>query len=589
MATKPAEFGTTTTGSATANNIAEMWSRWYINRQPLVEEWKEQRAFLFATDTTTTSQADNGWKNSTTLPKLTQVRDNLHSNYLSALFPNDDWLRWEAYTKDAATKSKANAIEAYMSNKVRQGKFRKTVSTLLYDYIDKGNCFATVEFVARYKDLGGEQVPDFIGPKIVRIAPEDIVFDPTANSFEESPKIIRSVRSIGEIKEMALDNPDDAYLQEAVAGLLHKRENARENGIEDNDKAIGYQQDGFGNLQEYYASGYVEFLEFIGDYHDSTTGDLYRNRCITVIDRDIVLRDEEIKSWHGAANIAHAGWRLRPDNLWAMGPLANLVGMQYRMDHLENAKADAFDLAIHPPLKIIGDVDEFNWGPGEELHMEPGSDVQEMQRNAAWVGQADTGIDRLESRMEQFAGAPREAMGIRTPGEKTAFEVAELQNASGRIFQEKITTFETEVLEPMLNAMLESGRRNLDTNDVIRTMDEDLGIQEFLTITREDITANGKLRPIGARHFATQAQLLQNLTQLMNSNLGAQVQPHTSGIALAKLVEDVLGLERRSLFKPNVAVFEQQQTQRLATQAQEDLSAEDAVEEPVVEGEGEQV
>jgi hypothetical protein len=27
-----------------------------------------------------------------------------------------------------------------------------------------------------------------------------------------------------------------------------------------------------------------------------------------------------------------------------MGPLDNLVGLQYRIDHLENAKADALDL-----------------------------------------------------------------------------------------------------------------------------------------------------------------------------------------------------------------------------------------------------
>ena len=26
---------------------------------------------------------------------LTQIRDNLHANYLDALFPNDDWMKWE--------------------------------------------------------------------------------------------------------------------------------------------------------------------------------------------------------------------------------------------------------------------------------------------------------------------------------------------------------------------------------------------------------------------------------------------------------------------------------------------------------------
>ena len=44
-----------------------------------------------------------------------------------------------------------------------------------------------------------------------------------------------------------------------------------------------------------------------------------------------------------------------------------------------------------------------------------------------------------------------------------------------------------------------------------------------------------------------------------------------------KLLEDVLGLERYNLFKPNAAIFEQQETQRLVNQAQEDLQMEAAV------------
>jgi hypothetical protein len=41
-----------------------------------------------------------------------------------------------------------------------------------------------------------------------------------------------------------------------------------------------------------------------------------------------------------------------------MGPLDNLVGMQYRIDHLENLKADVFDLIAFPPLKIKGYVED---------------------------------------------------------------------------------------------------------------------------------------------------------------------------------------------------------------------------------------
>ena len=577
MAITPAEFDALSSGDNNARAIAALWSKWNVQRRGWIDEKKELRNFIFATSTSSTSQSQNDWKNSTTLPKLTQIRDNLHSNYISALFPNADWMAWEAYSKEDATRDKQEAIEAYMKNKVRDGKFRTTASQLLYDYIDDGNAFATVRFEAAYSDED-KTITRFVGPRLVRIDPMNIVFDPTAENFESAAKVIRTIRHIGELRVMAQDEPENQWLEEALNQRDAIKSNLTNYGTEDSDKAEGFQIDGFGSLSEYYLGDYVEVLEFYGDHHEASTGTLHRNQKITVIDRCRVINAETIPSWLGSPPIFHVGWRTRPNNLWAMGPLNNLVGMQYRIDHLENSKADAYDLAIHPPLKIIGEVEEFKWGPGCEIHLDEGGDVQEIIRNIQWVIQANNEIVSLENRMEQFAGAPREAMGIRSPGEKTAFEVQELQNAAGRIFQEKITTFEVELLEPALNAMLETSRRNMELADVVRVMDDDMGVTRFLTLTRDDITAKGKLRPVGARHFAAQAQLLQNLQGVFNSPMSQMIAPHVSGIQLSKLVEDSLGLERFQIFKPNVAIEEQQNTQRAVAQSQEDLAAEDAVE-----------
>jgi hypothetical protein len=260
-----------------------------------------------------------------------------------------------------------------------------------------------------------------------------------------------------------------------------------------------------------------------------------------------------------------------------MGPLENLVGMQYRIDHLENLKADAMDLAVLPPLLIKGEVEEFQYRPGVEIHIDENGDVVELAKNVQWVIQSDNAIQMLEQRMEMYAGAPREAMGIRSAGEKTAFEVQQLQNAAGRIFQEKVNTFEIEMLERALNGMFETAKRNLDRDDVIRVIDNDLGVQQFMSITKDDITASGKLRPVGARHFAAQSQMVQNLSGIFNSPVGQLITPHLSTKALSTLVEDVLGLQRYSLFAPNIAVAEQQETQRLGQQAMEDLEVEQSM------------
>jgi hypothetical protein len=549
--------------------ISNLWTKFNNQREKKLQDWKEVQEYIFATSTDTTSNKSLPWTHKTTTPKLTQIRDNLHSNYISSLFPNDKWLTWQAFSADAAKKKKAEVLTGYMENKTREGGFRNVVSHLLYDYIDTGNCFAMPTFETRYKTTPTERITDFVGPKAVRISPYDIVFNPTAASFEDTFKIVRSMTSLGAIRKMAETNPEDRMLAEYMDKRTKLSQMANGYSREDWMKASMYQVDGYGSLQEYYMTDNVELLEFFGDYHDSATGELRTNRLITIADRCCILRDEDIPTYGGSPAIRHAGWRFRPDNLWAMGPLDNLVGMQYLIDHYINMVSNALDLKVMPPKKIVGDVESFTWAPNAEIHLDENGDVVEMAQQFGDVYAALDFVERTENRMEMYAGAPREAMGIRTPGEKTAFEVQALENAAGRIFQEKIVQFEI-FMEQVLNDMLEISHRNFDEVDVIRIIDNDLGAQQFKEITKEDLTANGILRPIGARHFAQKAQELQNLVGVFNSPIGQMIAPHTSAIGLTQFINDVIDLRGYNLFQPNIAVAEQQETQAIANQAQED-------------------
>lgn len=571
MSSKVAEIQAATGQDAQAAWVVDIWETYNNQRKSKLEEWKELRDYIFATDTSSTSNSSLPWKNSTTIPKLCQIRDNLFANYVSALFPNDNWIKWEAYSREDAHKNKAKAIEGYMSNKVREGKFRTTFEKLLYDYIDTGNAFATTSFESHYKEMvDGSIVPDYIGPVVKRISPLDIVFNPLADSFDDSFKVVRSIKTIGELKKLAATDQDQKFWEDALKRRQEIQRLCGGYSVEDFDKAVGYQADGFGNMYEYYMSDYVEILEFFGDYHNFDTGELSTDRLITVVDRSTTVRDVEIPTWYGGAPIRHVGWRFRPDNLWAMGPLDNLVGLQYRLDHLENLKADAMDLTVHPPLKVIGEVEEFVWGPGVEIQIDENGDVQELGKNLNGIMAAASEMAAIEDRMELYAGAPREAAGIRTPGEKTLGEVMQLATAAGRIFQTKVTNFEINLLEPVLNDMIETARRNLDITDVIRITDSELGITQFLSITREDIVANGIVRPLGARHFAKQSQDLQNVMTIFNSPIGQMIMPHTSAQAMTDFVNDITGLQGYKMFRPNIGIFEQTETQSTAMAAQEE-------------------
>lgn len=575
MAGKVAEIRDLLKSEALANNISELFVTWNILRQEKLDELSELRNYIFATDTTKTTNSKLSWKNTTTIPKITQIRDNLHANYMAALFPNNDWLKWEAYTEQSADVKKARVIRSYMYNKIRESNFKQTISKLLYDWIDTGNVFSSVSFSKEYKEdpITGEKIANYIGPVVERTSIYDHIFNPVASCYKKSPKITRYITSLGELEDELEDNPNSQYIRDAIIKAKEVRNALSTFKVEDINKAEAYAIDGFGNLQDYFQSGYVELLEFEGDIYDPDEGIFMDNMLITILDRQWVVRKSKNTSWLCDGYRQHVGWRERPDNLYAMGPLDNLVGLQYRLDHLENLKADALDLTIHPPLVVKGDVEPFTYAPLEIIHITEDGEVSSLAPNVA-AFQVNNEIYYIMSLMEEMAGAPKEAMGIRTPGEKTAFEVQSLMTAAGRIFQDKASKFEEEYLEPLLNAMLEISVREMDTSDVVRVMDEDFGVEEFLTITKEDITAKGRLRPIGARHFAAQQQMMQNLVGLSNTPIWQQISPHISAKNLAKKVEDLLLLDRTSIIRDNIGIIEQAETQRLVNQAQEDIAAE---------------
>jgi len=559
-------------GEQLAIQIADQFTEWENSRQTWLKSAEEVRQYVFATDTKRTTNAKNDWKNSTHIPKLCQIRDNIHANYIAAMFPHDRAVKWESDDRSGSTKKKRQAVEAYIQNKTRLGGFVAEVEKSIYDWIDYGNAFGMVEYENNIsKDsITNEDIQGFIGPKYKRISPLDIVFNPAAASFAETPKIIRSLMTLGALKKEIRSNPEKKYLDGVFDKMMNHRHAFQGAAAGDYSKSNEYNIAGIGSFLDYLKSQYVEVLDFYGDIYDEDSGELLENRVFSVIDRAYVLRQQVNPSWLGAHTIQHVGWRIRQDSLYAMGPLENLVGMQYRIDHLENAKADALDLIIHPVIKVKGYVEDFEYGPDARIYVGDEGDVEFMRPDTT-VLSADTQIAIYEQKMEEMAGAPKQAMGFRTPGEKTAFEVQMLENGANKVFLNKTSYFERVFLEPILNSMLEVGRRLMGPSELIKEVDEDFNVTSFRTITREDITAKGKLRPVGARHFARNANLLQNLVQLTSSPLWQDpgIRSHISGKKVSQIIEELLDFERFEMVRDNIAVEENLETQQLAAQAQQ--------------------
>lgn len=562
-----------------ACHIADQYTDWEARRQVKVDEWLEVQQYVYATDTTKTSNAKLPWSNKTTIPKLCQIRDNLHANYMASMFPRRKWMTWEGDSRNDEDLAKREAIESYMQWVVDRNEYYNEVSKIVLDYIDYGNCFTTIEWVDnRSTGADGQLRSGYVGPMIRRISPVDIVFNPTAPSFESSPKIVRSLLTMGEAKKLLTKATSNEAEDQARLELWDYMKNFRmqcnnyTGSIRSKDNT--YHVAGFDSYTGYLKSGYVEILTFYGDIYDETSDELLENYIIRVVDRHKIISKEPNPSFFGHAPIYHCGWRLRPDNLWAMGPLDNLVGMQYRIDHLENLKADVADVVAYPLFKVKGYVEDFEWKPMERIIVGDDGDVQIINPDVTAL-QYNTEIAVLEARMEEMAGSPKEAMGFRTPGEKTKYEVQRLENAAARIYQNKISQFERMGPEQWLNGMLELSRRNLD-QVTIRIFDKEAKIAVFQELTAEDITGNGRIKPVAARHFAEKADMLQNLSSFYGSAVGADpdVRMHVSGIKTARIIEELLDVGEYDIVEPYIRLTEQAEAQRLANANQEQVAME---------------
>ena len=548
------------------SKIGNLWHEWNMLRRDWLSEKEELRKYIYATDTTKTSNSELPWKNKTTIPKICQVRDNLFANYRLALFPKRKWLSWVPDDKESGDQELAQNIESYIEWAIDRQGFKQEIEKLLYDYIDYGNAFSTVEWFDGRVDVGTRRQAGFVGPRIKRINPLDIVFNPIAPSFDRSPKIIRSLVTLGEIKEQLsrLSTADTTEELEAIwEYILDVRKKFSTFSGETRYKDDIMKVDGFESFHQYLQSDYVEVLTFYGDIFEEETGMFYKNHIITVIDRTKVIGKRPNPSHFGSPPIFHVGWRTRQDNLWAMGPLDNLVGLQYRLDHIENMKADVMDLTVFPPLKIKGYVEDFDWGPFERIYVGDDGDVELMGPDVRAL-QVNIEIQRIEQLMEEMAGAPKEALGFRTPGEKTAYEVQRLENASSRIFQNKTSQFEEHQVEPQLNGMLELATRHMDSTQ-IRVFDPEFDVSVFTTLEPHQITGNGRIKPQAASFFAEKAERLQNLSNFFASSLGADpdIKVHFSSVKVAEMIENILDIEDFDIFMPFIRLSEQADAQRL--------------------------
>lgn len=561
-----------------ATAIANKYVAWDNSRDRWYSNAKETLENLYATSTHDIFSQCHDWDNSTHIPKLTQIRDMLITYYLDAMFGLPDFIDWEPYDSSSTNVEVKNTLKNIAKQMLNDSEFKPTIRQLVEDYVDYGNAFATA--VPYQKTLGSDLL--YTGPKAFRIDPMDIFFDPLASSFEQAPKIIRTTMTLGELMQSAEQFTDDENLfNKALKKAMKKRHQIYNTIAANNKDAIVDDMchiAGFDSWSTYYASDVVELLTFYGDLYDCDTGKLHKKCRIVVMDRAYVLLEEPIKDYGFGCNIFKAGWRDRKDNLWSMSPLDNIKGMQYMIDFLENKRADVFNFISNPMVVTQGDAEmpEYLF-PGCHIGLDADATIQFIKPDATAL-QADFYIDRYLTQMEEMAGMPKEAMGFRTPGEKTAFEVSQLNTAASRLFNEKVHKFELEMLEPLITLMIRIYMSDSSRIITVKRTTE-YGDEVFDELSLEELKANGRFVAIGSTTYTEKAQIAQTLLQLSNTALyqdplvGNWINPKVTAKALIYSTgldkfDNILMKDARVLSE-----LEMRRTQEAATQVLEEQQA----------------
>lgn len=545
--------------NAVASYVSNLYDSYQSYRTVNRSKWEELESYLFATDTTSL-KGGSAHDHTTHIPVIADLKEELEAIMYAAVLPHDDFLHWTPFTLDAAAKQVRTKVKAYIKNRHSLNGFDKTFRKLLQDLVIYGNCFTQVVYVdERVNGVG------YVGPKPVRISPYDIVFDPTRSEFSRTPKIVRAVMTMGEFLKFAEGVKD--INPEVIQQMKERRTTVTALSRTELNKGNQYTPDGFTDMMAYYKSGVVEVLTFYGDVYDELSHELRPNRCTIVVDRVALLTEYD----EPYPNIFKGSWAEKPDSLWSQGPLDKVVGLNYQINHRENSKSDALDRFIYPDKVYIGDVEEiYDEATGQTKYLAPeGGGVQDLVPDTT-VLTADMHQDKLMMYARAAAGLPPQLMGFRTPGEKTAFEVQNLDDAALRKFLHKAAQFEMELLEPVVRAEIMIGNENFSSVIQALSNDEE-GIPMMLSITKEDLSANGKLVPVGARRFARQNQQIQTINMLANSNLGQLIGQHINTFNLARVVEELGAFDDFQFIDKFAAIAEQGEAQFEQAMAEQNL------------------
>jgi len=562
--TRPVNFTDYSSSKLVATAISGFWSQYNNSRVKALDNWKEVDLYRFATDTRDL-KGGNNFDHSMHTPAVHMIDEKLGSILNATAFPHEDWLGWEPLDRTGISKDKRDKVLAYLKKIHSLTGFTRIGKKSLDDLRAYGNAFLQTAMVDESKVVDGQVVAGYIGPKTHRISPYDIIFDPTAPSFDDSFKIVRQRMTVGEFARFAKNFPESVD-QEVVKGILLRRTGTGDS-VTSNDyfKDAQFTAQGFDSLTSYFRSGYVDLLFFYGSIFDEASLEVIDDRCIIIADYGDVVSNYSCPE----SRIRKGGWKERGDNLWSQGPLEPIIGLNYMINHRQNAKNDAIDRMINPDELYIGEPEIiYDDSTGRrEIWAPVGGDARDIAPDSSTLS-FNTEIELIQQDIVQSVGLPSDVLGFRSPGEKTAFEVQNLTEGAFRGFIDKVAQYEQDCIEKVIKDQIAIAIQNFQAVATVLSADND-GIRTVMTVTKEDLEANAQIQPRGSRRFTRMLQQLAGIQSM--SQLHPIIAGHVNSYNLAKAISELSGLEEYGIISKFAAIDEQGEAEKRSMLVQQDL------------------
>ena len=306
-----------------------------------------------------------------------------------------------------------------------------------------------------------KEVTQYEGPDIELVDIFDFFPDPYASSVEDARYVIhRSLKPLSHVKNMINQKIYKTTMKE-VEKTSRPEDKHRDSMIE------RLTDIGLANEPE-HDDGMVEILEYWED-----------NRVITLINREIVARDEENPYHHKEKPFVVIKDTNVPLEFWGIGVMEINKRLQAEMNTIRNQRLDIVSGSINNTWFIEEgalDDDELVLGPNAINWVRPGNQKSigdkiypvgpQKISPAAWTEE-----DVIKSDIQESTGVTQYVKGIAPNGQATATEITSLQREANYRFKQKILNV-IEGIEKVGDLMIKLNQQFITTEQYIRISGE---------------------------------------------------------------------------------------------------------------------